>query len=188
MATLILGGIEIEKLIGIIVALIGVTGVVVGVLFTELIRRFNRVEMLNDKIFNERLNSYINLYKKINKINFEINSLIKMYENGEINESVWKSKIKSINLNLAKYFDLNDFFFSEELIIHCVSIYFGLDEMTFENIEEYKQRITKTYKIAKEIIKNESGINKVNKGHKKIIRYNHKSPIIGYFHKLKNKK
>jgi len=60
--------------------------------------------------------------------------------------------------------------------------------MTLEDNESHKKRIIESFSKAKEIIKNESGINKINKGHKKIIGYNHKSEIINYLHKLKKEK
>ena len=166
----------------------GLLGALIAIFFTELTRRLNRIELLNDKIFNERLQSYIDLYKAMSKKNFEINLLIYEYENFNLDKELFKHKVRNINLELTQYFDLNDFFFSEELVVHCVSIYFGLEEMTLEDKEIHKQRILESFSKAKEIIKDESGINRINIGHKKIIGYDHKSEIIDYLHKLKKER
>lgn len=164
-------------------AIIGIFGIIVGILVSEVIRWTNRIEILNNQIFQERLKDYINLF---NLMQESYNQILQLFDSFEkISEEEREEIISKIIFPIVEFGDLNSFFISEELLVQCSTLFMGVEEISLKNIEEISKKYIADYKLTIEMIKNESGINILNKNYKNIFGYKHKSKMITHYMNLK---
>lgn len=157
----------------------GIAGVVLGIFLNELIRRNNRTENLNDQIFNRRLEEYIELHDLL--VN-QYQIILELFDNfNEFNDEQKLEIISDVIFPIVIFNDKKSFFLSEELIVQTSTLFMGIENIQEADIEKTSEKISIDYDKTIDMIKNESGIKKVNKNFKKILKYNHKSDIIKYY-------
>lgn len=166
--------------------LYAIAGVVLGVILNEFIRRNNRTEILNNQIFNRRLEEYIKLHDLL--VN-QYQMVLDLLDNfSDFNDEEKLEIISNIILPIVTFNDKKSFFLSEELILQTSTLFMGIEDSKDSDLEKLKIKIGNDYQKTMEMIKNESGIKKVNKNFKSILKYKHNSPIIEYYKKQKNQK
>ena len=165
--------------------LTGLIGIVIGIFLTELIRRTNRIESLNNQIFNERLKAFIDLYRFMQNTYVQVTEIIDNIN--KYGQEAWTEIVSDMIFTIVKFTDKNGFLISEPLKIQCCTLYMGLEDMDQESIKNYKSQLQENHKNTIIMIQNESGINQINKKIKKILRYNHESSVIEYYNLLKKK-
>ncbi len=151
-----------------------------GFIISEIIRRFNRAETFNIQVFNKRLEVYCGLYSKWTKTYNKMTEFVQNIEGHNDIETLNK-KHYQISLLLLNYLDDNALFISEELSVHCCAALLGFDDFSKDDCENYLNELQTQNKIVTEMIKNESGLNMLNKNIRSIVKYKHKSEIISYY-------
>ena len=160
----------------------------VGFIISEVVRRINRAEMINVKIFDKRLEVYHELSAIINRTYHAKTEFCDALRNGESDSESVAERHNDAVLTLMSYFDDNALFISEELGIHCMTTFISTPS-EFSDIEEYESNLRDDYKSIKQIIQTESGMKMLNKNMKRMMKYKHKSEYISYYqHAIKQKK
>lgn len=165
--------------------LIGIGGIVIGILFNELIRRMNRIEELNKQIFNKRMDEYIALHALMNKQYSLLGEMIESLEDYSQDE---RNKMSSILIFPIAQFNDRSFFISEELAVQTTSLFMGVEDVEIKELSEYEKKIGQAFKNTMQMIKNESGVARVNEKYKRMFNYHHKSDILDYYSKIKREK
>ena len=164
---------------------IGLLGIVIGIVLAEFIRRTNRIESLNNQIFNERLKAFIDLYRLMQDTYVDVNEYIDNFK--KYDQELWTEMVSNTIFSIVVFTDQNGFLISEQLKLQCCTLYMGLEDIDIKSIDSYRTELQEKHKNTIMMIQNESGINRINKKLKEIIRFNHKSPVIEYYNLLKKK-
>ena len=78
-------------------------------------------------------------------------------------------------------------FLSEELCVQCGAAFLGFEDLSKSDCEKYLIDLQTEYRTVNDMIKNESGLSRLNKNMRNIIKYKHNSPIITYYKEQKRK-
>jgi hypothetical protein len=169
-------------------ALIGFFGIVFGILLNEYFRRKNRIEDYSSQLFEKRIKVYEGLMARIHNSSHVISDL---FDDEETPEEIKIHLAFEEGLKVAGYADKYQLYLNEDISVHCGAAFVGVgDIFEIDDEEERKNRIDSFYtdiREAKLMIKKESGIEEINKLFQTMTKTNHKSPIIEYYHKLKDK-
>lgn len=169
-------------------AIIGLLGVVLGIVLTELLRRRSRVEFLLSKAFEKRLNVYDELFGKLNE---GISVAHDVIDNPEYSKDDRSELWGTVVLDVFQFFDANKLYLNEDITIHCMMTMIGVEEMFY--IEDKKQKEKERAKFsreindAKEMIKKETGLAELDNLFRSITKAKHESNYLDYVNKLKAK-
>jgi len=159
-------------------ALIGFIGVVVGVFLTELIRKWNRVEPLSQSVFEKRLDLYVRLYDLLNECCAAAHDLV---YNIDLSKEDKNAQCYKAGLAVAEYCTKHELFISRELGHHCTSLMLGVADY-FETQEEersaYMDDFWEQMRSAQRMIREDSGVEQVNRYFRKITGAQLTSPVI----------
>ena len=164
---------------------IGLLGIIIGIVLAEIIRRANRIESLNNQIFNVRLKAFIDLYRLMQDTYVEVSEFIDNFKNYD--QVIWNEMASKTIFSIVCFTDQNGFLISEQLKLQCCTLYMGLEDIDSKSIDSYRSELQEKHKNTIIMIQNESGINRINKNLKGIIRFSHKSPVIEYYNLLNKK-
>lgn len=163
-------------------ALIGTVGVLIGILFTELIRRRNRIENYSQKIFEKRLEILEELYRRVcvcGEIGHEVTTNTKATSEDRYD------LINATIIDMTEWCDEKGLYLNEEISLHCATLLMGIEDVLDIENEAEREVAIKSFntqlKYAKEIIKKESGILDINKSFASMIKAKYSSPIIEYY-------
>jgi len=167
-------------------AIIGLTGVLLGVLLNEFFRRRNRIEIYSKEVFQKRLSVYEELYKKMEGSYLIANDVIENpdYSEGE-RHKIWSEVV----MNVAMFTDENGLYLNENLTVHCMMTLIGVEDIYYiEDPEEKKKQLEKFgegYANAKKMIRKETGLEALDKLFGSISKAKHKSDHIAYYQRRK---
>jgi hypothetical protein len=166
-------------------SLIGLGGVIIGILINEYFKRKNRESLYSDAIFQKRLSVYEELFTKMHKAS-EIGGEIIKEKNLSKKErhKIWSS----IVLDIASYTDKNKLYLNEKIAVHCMLTLIGIEDIHDLPEDEQKVETSKFYtglKEAGDLIKEETGLKRLDKFFKKINKPNISSSYIEAFSKIK---
>ncbi len=169
-------------------ALIGLAGVLLGIFLNEYFRKKNRIENYSINIFERRLQVYEGLHKKLYEASFLIHESI---ETDTLTREEKHAVIEKSNLEVMNYMDEHDFYLNEDIIVHCGATLVGMTDIIDIEDEDNRNKelnnFMKNFKLARDMIKKESGVEELNKLFKSITRAEYSSDIIDYFRNLKKK-
>ena len=159
-----------------------------GYIIAETIRRINRAENFNAQIFNKRLDVFSELYATWNHTYGEVYSFIQSVIDQTLSKEtdLFESQFVLIK-PLLELLDEKALFFSQELTVQCGAAFLAPDDYSIETCQKYLKHIQEQNKLVTGMIRNESGLTMLNKNIKDIIRYEHRSDLITYFNKCKEK-
>ncbi|MFA4987570.1 MAG: hypothetical protein WC712_13390 [Candidatus Brocadiia bacterium] len=168
-------------------ALIGILGVLLGILLNEAIRRNRRIEDFGMRVFDKRLKIYEELYSKINKAVEVANVVVE--EVGHTKEQR-HGMMSEVILDLAGFCDEHAMYLNDEIALHSTGSFVGAEDI-FELKPAAKkhalERFREDVKLAKEMIRKESGIVDIERHFTSITQAKHSSRLIEYYRELKSK-
>ncbi len=167
--------------------LVSIITFVLGFIISEIIRRLNRTEALNIQIFEKRLNVYIELYEIWEEAYSNMCTYVHTLKDEKIflDSDEFFEKTFYIVEPLLMYMDKMSLILSDELKVHCGAVFLGYDDNISDGYDAYLKELAEQNLKVKNMIKSEIGIDKLNKNMKKIMKYNHDSAVISYYHNLK---
>jgi len=165
-------------------ALIAFLGVIVGALLTEYFRVKNRIELFSSKVFDKRLATYEELYKKLtDSLDIAKDVIENPNYTKEERTEIWNTFV----LSIASYNDEHSLYLNEDISVHCLALFFDVDEIHYiKNPEKKKKEIDQFYKSirdAKEMIRKETGLHELDKYFRTIIKFKPTSEIIEYLNR-----
>lgn len=164
---------------------IGLLGVLVGIFVNEYFKRKDREALFSDAIFQKRLFVYEELFIKMHKAS-EVGGEIIKEENlsKEERHEIWSTVV----LDIAGYTDKHKLYINEEIAVHCIATLIGIEEIYDLPKDEKARESSKFYtglKEASDLIKEETGINRLDKFFKKINRPYIRSSYIDLYNEVK---
>lgn len=160
-------------------ALIGLFGVVVGGLLSQVFHRQNRVETYSHKVFERRLEVYESLMSLLQS-GYEIAN--EVMENEELSSEERHAIISEVIMSIAKFTDEHGLYIDKYVAAHMTSAFMGAEDVLTETDEKQRKAlvnaIRSSYKTAKGIVLNESGAEEINKHFRSISRSKPTSPVI----------
>jgi hypothetical protein len=167
-------------------ALFGLLGVLLGLLISEYFRRRNRVENYAHEVFQKRLKIYEEYYSILNQVREIATSVMEEPSlTKEERKDIWSHAVHTV----AKFNDQNELYINEEISFHFFmtimnieNIYYISDEHEKEeSIQNFRDNCRKLLKMIKE----ESGLNEIEKHYSSITKAKHQSEYIGLYRKMK---
>jgi hypothetical protein len=169
-------------------SLIGLTGVPLGIILGELLRRRQRAEQFAAAIFAKRLEAYETLLNLLYEGNQIANELI---ENSELSTSERHALVSAAIMPIAEHATRNILYIDEELGAHCTALFMGVEDLRDLPASVREQRLTKFYEQWKEtqrMILEDSGVTKVNLLFRNINKPRITSPVIERIRELRREK
>jgi len=167
----------------------GLGGVILGSSLTELLRRSSRIESYALRIFDKRMQIYEELFSKVRNAQTVAEEV--MSDNSDSAEER-HSRISVIVLDLAEFCDRNQLYLNEGLALHCTGSVMGAEEVAdvkdANEREVRAQHVRSNLKEAKQMIKAESGITRMDKFFGKLTQAKLSSPMIDYYRQLQKEK
>lgn len=170
-----------KRMDGLGTSLVGIAGVVVGVLMTEGIRRWNRIESFAQAAFERRLSKYEELLALVNR-GYGIATDVMEDDASSAEERL--ETISAAILQIAEFADENALFIDAEVAGHCIATFMGAEDVP--DITDTSEKdtaiahIQDEYVEAKRLILEDSGMHQVNRLLRKVNKPTHDSPIISY--------
>ncbi len=160
-------------------ALIGLVGVLIGALLSQVFHRQNRVETYSHKVFERRLEVYESLMALLQS-GYEIAS--EVMENEELSKEERNALISEAIMPIATFTDEHGLYIDKYVAAHMTSAFMGAEDVLAEVDKKKRETLVKTihssYKTAKEIVLTESGAEEINKHFRSISRSKPTSPVI----------
>jgi hypothetical protein len=160
-------------------ALIGLSGVLLGIFINEILRRRNRIEAYAGRVFDKPLEIYEGLYQRVAKLGPLATDLI---ENSSFSHEERHQIVSAAVLDIAGWCDDNDMYINEELTVHCVPLLMGIEDAYDMKDEAAKQKAIAQFRenlrAAKTMIRKEAGIEGIEKLFSRITKPRRNSPII----------
>lgn len=170
----------------IIAAIFSLIGIIIGIIFNELLRRKNRIEVFSSVVFERRLSIYEQLYTKVQEGQSIINDII---SNPSYSKEECVDIISNTILDLAAFSDKNGFYIDRDLAAHCTALWMGLEDICpISDDNERNQLIheyTEKYKNTIRMIEEEAGINQLKNLFKSINKPKFNSPTIDRINELR---
>lgn len=168
-------------------ALIGLLGVFVGILLTELFRKQSRVEQFWSPVFAKRLDAHEALYKKVQS---SYCVLCELYENNEYPIEERHEMAVADGMSLMNLLDEHDLFLGEKLTVHIGMLWVGSAGIFSKEFDEKTRdemfgKFRESYKETKDLIKKSSGISKIDENVSKALKSKLSSNYINTYMKLK---
>lgn len=166
-----------------------VLGVLLGAGLTEFFRRKSRVETFSQALFDRRLRVYEGLYERLNQayeVGIELSKQADL--SPEERHAIWSDQF----LGFANFCDRHGLYLDERVVIHCSTMMIGIDEIAAHVAESERQArredFSRDYLQAKTMIKEVSGVARIERDYQSITRAVPKSKYIAYFHSLKEQR
>ena len=166
-------------------AIIGIVGVVIGILLNEMVRRVNRKELFSEIVFNKRLEAYEYLLELIDEGQSVCCEII---DNPKLTGEQKHEMVSNMILPICEWGDKKRLYLDEEIAVHCMTLFMGIEDVDFSN-KESKEDYLKKYNTnlikARKMIYEDSGVAKTNKLFKSINKPKIDSDVIDYLRTIK---
>ncbi len=167
-------------------ALIGLTGLLLGVFLNEYFRRRTRVEIYSKEVFDRRLTIYEALYEKMLAAYSIATDIIEKPDySKEERHAIWSQVV----LDVAKFTDDNNLYLNENLIVHCMMTLIGVEDIYYiKDSKRRKQEIEQFREScgdAKKMIRKESSLEALDRLFGTISKAKHQSDYIAHYQRLK---
>lgn len=168
-----------------VIALIGLLGVLLGIILNEQLRRRNRIENYSTVVFERRLDLYEELFRRVQNYSEVATEVI---ENDDLSKEQRKGLVSAALHEVVGFCDENELYINEELSLHCMTILMGVEDIYYIEDKDEKKLKIKSFQEnlleAKRMIRKETGIADLDKLYRSITKAKHSSPIIEYYHKI----
>jgi len=164
--------------------LVGLLGIVVGALVSELMRRRVRIETYSSAVFEKRLAIYEELYRRIRHAGEVADEL---FDNRGHSPQQRHALVSAVVLDIAGYTDEQDMYVNEEVAIHCTSLLMGIERTSSIACDTERKQGQRQFRellmAAKRMIRKESGVADLDALFRSITKAKHSSPVIDYYHR-----
>jgi hypothetical protein len=164
----------------------GLAGVLLGSGLAEFFKRSNRIENYAPRVFEKRMQIYEELFRKLTDGQAVAEEIMKSDKHSAEERH---AMISAVVLDLAEYCDANALYLNEELTLHCVGTFMGSEDVAdiknSRKQNEAAQHVRENVKSAKQMIKAEAGIEKLNRFFGRMTRSKLSSPLIDRYRELR---
>ncbi|MBC7103208.1 MAG: hypothetical protein H5U13_08315 [Parvibaculum sp.] len=171
----------------IIVASIGIVGVIVGASLNEFVRRRNRRELYAPKIFEKRLAAYEGLIEQIHSGSKVADEVI---DNDDFTPEQRRDLISVVIHGMIEFVENHRLYLDEALTVHCMALFMGVEDI-HDAAEDNKQELLDLYRqMRKEALRmaiEDSGVAEINRLFKVINKPRINGALISYFRETKRK-
>lgn len=144
------------------IALVGILGITLGILVSEILRRKNRREQFAPEIFSKRLTAYEGLFEKIYLGNDIANEIIK---SDKLNQTERHHLTSHLIGDIAEHADANMLYLDPDICAHSTALFMGIEDIYSLEGSEKKEMLHHYYDMRKEalrMIKEDSGVAEIN--------------------------
>jgi hypothetical protein len=168
--------------------LIGLSGVIVGIVINEYLRRGRRVEQYSTLVFSKRLEIYEKLMALVHEGSTIASEVI---ANETLSREDRHSMISGAIVSIANFVDSNPLYLNEELAAHCTALFMGAEDI-YDAVEPQKTQLLESYyKMRREtvrMIRADAGVAQIDKLFRSINRPRITSPVIERIRELRREK
>jgi len=168
----------VGELKDIVIALIGIVGVVIGIVLNEYYRRKDRETLFAEGIFKKKLN----LYENLHNIMMEAYSVAdEMLSDKKMTKTQRKKQWSGIIFPIAEFLDEHELYINDEISSHCIISLIGVDDIPDMEEKGKKAELEKLNQSKKDLtnlIKEESGLRRLDSFFGKINKPRIKSDYI----------
>lgn len=170
-------------------SIFGVGCLLLGILVNELVRRSNRIEVYAKDIFDKRFSVYEGLWKLIRDAN---PIAYRVIEDSTLSAEERHQIVSALVLDITQFCEENSLYLNEDVIVHSGALYIGVEDIAA--ISDAKERnsaishFAEGYKEAREIIRAETGLQRLDGLFRRVTKAKYSSAIIQYFRQEKAKR
>lgn len=166
---------------GLLSALIGFAGVVVGLLLSELLRRQRRIEKFSEVYFSKRIEAYEKMYQDFVALTGVFSDLKEINGSTEIKMKVWHEQV----LDFLAYTDAKALFIDQILTVHLGMTLIGAGGFLEGEKDKSEDDILRDFKKSKLLIRESLGLRNIEKSFRSTAKPKYSSEYIDYFTKVK---
>lgn len=167
-------------------AAIGIFGTILGAGLNEFLRRNRRIESHMGHVFDKRIEKYEELMALLQR-GYEVASDV--MKNSDYSPKQRHELISDVIFRIARFTEDNELYIDPELAPHCVATFMGAEDvLDIDDQREQELRrlcVRDNYVNTKRMIREESGIDKIDKLFKTIAKPRISSAIIDRIRYLK---
>ncbi len=157
----------------------GICGVLLGVIVNEVFRRQRRIEAYTARLFDRRLNAYEGLMKHLYSASRVAADVM---ENPKYTAEERLDLISSAIHEIAAFTDRNELYLDRDLASHCVATFMGAEDIqglsSGKERTDMKRDIWEQYGQARQMIREDSGIAKIERHFRTVAKPVLTSPVI----------
>jgi hypothetical protein len=170
-------------------SMFGIGCLLLGIVVNELVRRSNRIEAYAKDVFDKRFSVYEGLWKLINDAKPIADSVI---EDGSLSAEARHQIVSNLVLDIAQFCDENALYLNEDVTVHSCTIYMGIEDIaTISDAKERDSALSHfygSYRAAREIIRAETGLQRLDALFRKVTKAKYSSGAIQCFRQEKAKR
>ena len=167
----------------------GVVCLLLGIAVNELVRRSNRIESYAGEIFKKRFAVYEDLWKLVRDAKPIADAVI---EDGALSAEERHGIVSKLVLDIAKFCEENSLYLNDDVTVHCCTVYMGVEDIA--DLSNNKERgsaiahLAESYNKAREIIRAETGLQRLDTLFRNVTKAKYSSSIIRYYREMKDRK
>lgn len=169
----------------IVAGFFGILGTLTGIFVTEYFKRKDRVSLYSDTIFKKKLDIYDKLYLKLQDVYKTADTLF-ADQTMSIKEKheIWQPK----SLEIGEYLDTYSLYINDDIAAHCMGALIAVDDYLDmdpkeRDLKQYYEDRQASYKLIKE----DSGIGRINNFFNMVNKPKLESDIIDYLNEVRMK-
>ncbi len=169
----------------IVAGFFGILGTLTGIFVTEYFKRKDRVSLYSDTIFKKKLDIYDKLYLKLQDVYKTADTLL-ADQTMSIKEKheIWQPK----SLEIGEYLDTYSLYINDDIAAHCMGALIAVDDYLDmdpkeRDLKQYYEDRQASYKLIKE----DSGIGRINNFFNMVNKPKLESDIIDYLNEVRMK-
>ena len=166
---------------GLLSSLIGVGGVVIGLLLSELLRRRSRIEKFSEVYYSKRIEAYEKMYEDFVTLTGLFSDLKELNESTEIKMKVWHEQV----LEFLGFTDTKALFLDQNLTVHLDMVLIGAGGFLEGDKDKTENEILSEFKQSKLLIRESLGLSNIERNFHSTAKPKVSSEYIGYFEKVK---
>jgi hypothetical protein len=167
----------------------GVACLLLGIAVNEMVRRSNRIEFYSGEIFKKRFTVYEELWKLIQDAKPVADAVI---EDRSLSADKCHRIVSELVLGIANFCDKNSLYLKDDVIVHCCTTYMSVEDIAA--LPKGKERdseiasFAESYRKAREIIRAETGLERLDSLFSKVTKAKYSSETIQYYRKVKDQR
>jgi hypothetical protein len=166
-------------------SLISLASIIIGIFINEYFKRKNRESLYSEAIFSKKLEIYESLNEKMHNASELATEITENKElTKEKREQIWDEKA----IDILTFMDKNDLYLNEDIAVHCMITLTGLKGIQNLNEEDQKEQMNRFYEginTAKNLIREDTGLKRLNDFLNKVNRPSLKSGYIKAYKEIK---
>lgn len=169
----------------ILLILIGPAGIVLGIVLNEHYKRKDQLSLYGEEVFKRRLKIYEELYRTMEDAYGKGRKIIKK-TGAPVDErrEEWSTTV----LSVADFLDKHKLYINENISLHCMLSLIGVEDLAEKNNEKQVKVYYKNWNKTKDLIKEDSGLKRLDNFFSNINKPNITSDYISAMDTLRKKK